>query len=125
MDLGKISRSQIRRLLKDIGYDLTLTREEPGAYDETTSEYADDTVTTEVVRGVYVRNTSIESAQSNVTRNTQTAIISAKDEHGAAIKITPRNEDILSGVGSKTTIVDVQTIQMRDTPIAYVCTVQT
>lgn len=120
---GALMQGDVRRLLNDFGYDLTLRRTTEGAYDPATGQTGASSDNDETVRAVLVNYDNREVDGTEIQRGDRQALISAVDSTGASIT-QPQTNDKLIGEGDQATVVNARVVKSGSSVIGYICQVR-
>jgi len=104
----------VRRLLDDYGYDVTITKPDVGgSYNITTGKFTGGTDTGYTARGAWMNYHNSDIDGTNIRAGDRKLLISAYD-----LDITPAVGDY---VDSEVRIIDVHTHETNEGVVAYIC----
>lgn len=124
MNVAALLQRDVRTLLDELGYDLTLRRTTQGSYDPSTGQTGASSTTDVTVRAIMVDYEADEINGETVIRGDRKVIISAVDSSGDALSIDPDVEDELIGEGADVSVVNVRRIKSRSSILAFECQVR-
>lgn len=124
MTTGTMLRSDVARLMRQHGQDITFRRIVQGLYNPSTGTTGTATNSDETARIAFVSYLAREIDGTNVQRGDRKAIMAMVNTSGTALSKTPQINDQLIGEGDTVSVVDVRTVKSGSTVVAYICQVR-
>lgn len=123
MTYGSLMQADVRRLLDDFGYDVTLRRTTEGAYNPATGSTGSSSNADETIRAVFVNYDNREIDGTEIQRGDRQALVAAVNGSGVAIT-QPQTNDKIIGEGDQVTVVNARIVKSGASVVGYICQVR-